>query len=99
MCVSCGWRLKRRLTAINQASGKGVIAAVLATLAGIIVLIGGAGVALFWPLIIFQLKLAHSDANRPAKVDHSRRNSGGFLGVGAYGRHTAQTRAGPPSHL
>lgn len=39
--------------AINQASGKGVIAAVLATLAGLIVLIGGAGVALFWGLLSF----------------------------------------------
>ena len=37
--------------ASNQASGKGVIAAVLAGLAGLIVLIGGAGVALFWSVI------------------------------------------------
>lgn len=37
--------------AINAASGKGVIAAVLAGLTGLIVLIGGAGVALFWSII------------------------------------------------
>lgn len=37
--------------AINAASGKGVIAAVLAGLTGLIVLIGGAGVALFWSVI------------------------------------------------
>ena len=36
---------------INQASGKGLIAAVLAGLTGLIVLIGGAGVALFWSVI------------------------------------------------
>lgn len=36
---------------INQASGKGIIAAVLAGLTGLIVLIGGAGVALFWSVI------------------------------------------------
>ena len=38
-------------SALNAASGKGVIAAVLAGLIGLIVLIGGAGVALFWSLI------------------------------------------------
>ena len=37
--------------AINAASGKGVITAVLAGLTGLIVLIGGAGVALFWSVI------------------------------------------------
>ena len=37
--------------ALNAASGKGVIAAVLAGLTGLIVLIGGAGVALFWSVI------------------------------------------------
>lgn len=39
--------------AINQVSGKGVIAAVLATLAGLIVLIGGAGAAIFWGIMAF----------------------------------------------
>lgn len=39
--------------AINQASGKGVIAAVLAVLTGLIVLIGGAGAAIFWGLLSF----------------------------------------------
>ena len=39
--------------AINQASGKGVIAGVLATLAGLIVLIGGAGAAIFWGIMSF----------------------------------------------
>lgn len=37
--------------AINQASGKGVIAGVLAILTGIIVLVGGAGAAIFWGLM------------------------------------------------
>lgn len=34
--------------AINEASGKGVIATVVAMLTGLIVLVGGAGVAIFW---------------------------------------------------
>lgn len=39
--------------AINQASGKGVIAAVIGALVGLIVLIGGAGAAIFWGILSF----------------------------------------------
>lgn len=38
---------------INQASGKGVIAAVIGTLVGLIVLIGGAGAAIFWGILSY----------------------------------------------
>lgn len=37
--------------AMNEVSGKGVIATVLAVLTGLIVLVGGAGVAIFWSVM------------------------------------------------